>query len=155
MRSKLVPGGGLLASRVSLSRTPRSRAFGIASSSFACSAERTDTCAARSRSTIRTRVGTRGKVAETAPAAELPRLALQVRSSSCERALLGPGDHADVEELLRGYDQDLEFAVLERFPPEGSAMLVTDVPNFCPTVQAELESLAYVESVSCQPIVEG
>ncbi len=64
-------------------------------------------------------------------------------------------DIDEVEAILRGYDQDLEFVVLELFPPDGRATLVTDAPNFCPTVRAELESLAYVESVSCQPIVEG
>ena len=64
-------------------------------------------------------------------------------------------DIAEVEDLLRGYDQDLDFVVLERFPPEGSATLVRDVPTFCPTVQAELEGRPYVESVSCRPIVEG
>ena len=63
-------------------------------------------------------------------------------------------DIDEVEALLRDYDQDLDFVVLELFPPEGRATLVTNVSRFCPTVQAELESLAYVESVSCRPIVE-
>ena len=64
-------------------------------------------------------------------------------------------DIDEVEALLRDYDQELDFVVLELFPPEGSAKLVTNVPNFCPTVQAELEGRTYVESVSCRPIVEG
>ena len=64
-------------------------------------------------------------------------------------------DIAEVEGILRGYDQDVDFVVLERFPPAASATLVTDVSTFCSTVQAELESLTYVESVSCRPIVEG
>ncbi len=60
-------------------------------------------------------------------------------------------DLGEVGALLRGYDEDVEFLVMEIFPPIGRAVLATDVPDFCRTVQAELEAESYVDSASCQP----
>lgn len=64
-------------------------------------------------------------------------------------------DLDEAEALLRGYDGDLEFVILEIFPPIGSAMLETDAPDFCATVVAELEAKSYVRSVECSRAVEA
>jgi hypothetical protein len=53
--------------------------------------------------------------------------------------------------LLGTYDDDLEFLVMEIFPPIGRAVLATDAPDFCQTVEATLEAKSNVNSVSCQP----
>ncbi len=52
--------------------------------------------------------------------------------------------------LLGSYDDDLEFSILEIFPPIGRAMLATDAPDFCPTVKAALEAERYVDRAFCQ-----
>ncbi len=68
----------------------------------------------------------------------------------------------DIDEagaLLRTFDDDVEFLIMEIFPPIGRAVLVTDgyvgrprdASDFCQTVQAELEAKRFVDSVSCQP----
>ncbi len=60
----------------------------------------------------------------------------------------------DIDEagaLLGAYDDDLEFLIMEIFPPIGRAVLATDVPDFCQTVETELGAKSYVDSVSCQP----
>jgi hypothetical protein len=57
----------------------------------------------------------------------------------------------EVEALLRTYDADLQFVLMESFPPIGRAVLATDEPNFCESVEAELEATSYVDDVSCQP----
>ncbi len=64
-------------------------------------------------------------------------------------------DLFEVGALLRTYDDDLEYVILEIFPPIGSAMLETDAPDFCQTVEAELEAKSYVDDVSCGPHVEA
>ena len=56
--------------------------------------------------------------------------------------------------LLGTYDNDLEFLIMEIFPPIGRAVLVTDAPDFCQTVEAKLEAKTYVDEVSCGPHVE-
>ncbi len=59
---------------------------------------------------------------------------------------------SDIEEvgaLLRSYDEDVEFLIIESFPPIGRALLESDEPAFCPTVEAELTAKSYVDSVSC------
>jgi hypothetical protein len=60
-------------------------------------------------------------------------------------------DIGEVGALLRSFDEDVEFLVMEIFPPIGRAILATDVPDFCRTVQAELEAESYVDSASCRP----
>jgi len=60
----------------------------------------------------------------------------------------------DIDEaaaLLRAYDEDLEFLIMEIWPPIGRALLATNVPDFCQTVEAELEAKSYVDDVSCGP----
>jgi hypothetical protein len=53
--------------------------------------------------------------------------------------------------LLRTFDADVDFLIMEIFPPVGRAVLATDAPDFCQTVEAQLEAKSYVNSVSCQP----
>ena len=63
----------------------------------------------------------------------------------------------DIDEagaLLRTFDNDVEFLIMEIFPPIGRAVLATDAPDFCPTVEAALEAKSYVDEVSCGPHVE-
>ena len=60
----------------------------------------------------------------------------------------------DIEEagaLLRAYDEDLEFVVMESFPPIGRAVVTAAASDFCQTVQAELEARSYVDEVTCGP----
>ena len=63
----------------------------------------------------------------------------------------------DIDEagaLLRTYaSDDVEFLILESFPPIGSAVLETDTPDFCSTVQSQLAAKSYVESVECAPLL--
>ncbi len=63
----------------------------------------------------------------------------------------------DIDEagaLLGTYDDDLEFLIMEIFPPIGRAVLATDATGFCQTVETELEAKSYVDDVSCGPHVE-
>ncbi len=59
-------------------------------------------------------------------------------------------DIDEVEALLRGYDDGLDFVIMEIFPPIGRAVLATDALDFCRTIEAQLEAKSYVDSVSCQ-----
>ncbi|MEE8346940.1 MAG: hypothetical protein V3S20_06305, partial [Dehalococcoidia bacterium] len=52
--------------------------------------------------------------------------------------------------LLGSYDDDVEFLIMEIFPPIGRAVLTTDTPDFCPTVKAALEAERYVDGASCR-----
>ena len=63
----------------------------------------------------------------------------------------------DIDEagaLLGAYDDDLEFLIMEIFPPIGRAVLATDAPDLCSTVKAALEAESYVDDVSCGPHIE-
>lgn len=53
--------------------------------------------------------------------------------------------------LLRTFDNEVDFLIMETFPPIGRAVLTTDASDFCQTVVAELEAESYVDEVSCQP----
>ncbi len=64
-------------------------------------------------------------------------------------------DIAEAGALLGTYDDDLEFLIMEIFPPIGRAVLVTDAPDFCQTVEAKREAKSYVNSVSCRPWQES
>ena len=69
----------------------------------------------------------------------------------------GAATEDDIEEvaaILRGYDADADFLVMEIFPPIGRALLTTDIPDFCGTVVAGLEAKAYVNDASCRLWVE-
>jgi hypothetical protein len=64
----------------------------------------------------------------------------------------------DIDEagaVLRAYDDELEFVVMESWPPIGRALLTTDVTDFCQTVEAELETKSYIDRVSCGPVEPG
>ena len=56
--------------------------------------------------------------------------------------------------FLRTFDDDLEYLILEIFPPIGRAVVTTEAADFCQTVEAELGSKSYVDEVSCGPHVE-
>ena len=60
-------------------------------------------------------------------------------------------DIDEVGALLGAYDDELEFVVMESWPPVGRALLTTDVVDFCQTVEAELEAKSYIDEVSCGP----
>ena len=60
-------------------------------------------------------------------------------------------DIDEVGALLRAYDDELEYVVMESWPPVGRALLTTDVADFCQTVEAELEAKSYIDDVSCGP----
>ena len=60
----------------------------------------------------------------------------------------------DIDEaggLLRTFDDDVDFLIIEIFPPIGRAVLTTDATGFCPTLKAALEAESYVDGASCQP----
>ncbi len=56
--------------------------------------------------------------------------------------------------FLRTFDDDLEYLILEIFPPIGRAVVTTEAAGFCQTVEAELRVKSYVDEVSCGPQVE-
>ena len=56
--------------------------------------------------------------------------------------------------LLRTYDNDLEFLIMEIFPPIGRAVVTTEAADFCQTLETELGAKSYVDEVSCGPHVE-
>ena len=56
--------------------------------------------------------------------------------------------------LLRTFDDDVDFLIMEIFPPIGRAVVTTEAAAFCPTVEAALEAKSYVDEVSCGPQVE-
>jgi len=55
----------------------------------------------------------------------------------------------EVADLLRAYDDDLDFLVQESFPPTGVATLKTDVADFCPTIEPQLKARSDVREVTC------
>lgn len=64
----------------------------------------------------------------------------------------------DIDEagaLLRAYDNDVEFLIMEMFPPAGRAVMAADTSGFCEAVAAELEARSYVNEVSCRPWAGG
>ena len=63
-------------------------------------------------------------------------------------------DIFDVGAFLRTFDDDLEYLILEIFPPIGRAVVTTEAADFCQTVEAELGAKNYVDDVSCGPHVE-
>jgi hypothetical protein len=56
--------------------------------------------------------------------------------------------------LLRTFDDDVDFLIMEIFPPIGRAVVTTEAADFCQTVKAALEAKSYVDEVSCGPHVE-
>jgi len=64
-------------------------------------------------------------------------------------------DYDEVGAVLRAYDDELEYVIMESWPPIGRALLTTDVADFCQTVEAELEAKSYIDHVSCGPVEPG
>jgi hypothetical protein len=64
-----------------------------------------------------------------------------------------------VHDLLREYDEDVDFLIQESFPPTGVAYLKTDDEEFCSTIEAELSGRSYVRDVTCgerpEPVEDG
>jgi hypothetical protein len=58
-------------------------------------------------------------------------------------------DQQEAHAVLAAYDPDLEFLVLELFPPIGVARLSTGRPDLCGLVESELSARAYVREVTC------
>ena len=86
-----------------------------------------------------------GPVDEPAGEGDYYQVTIQFNESVTEE------DHDEVDALLRDYDGDFEFVLMEIFPPIGSATLSSDVPEFCQTVVAQLEAKSYVADASCEP----
>ncbi len=63
-------------------------------------------------------------------------------------------DISDVGAFLRTFDDDLEYLILEIFPPIGRTVVMTEASDFCQTVEMELGAKSYVDNVSCGPHVE-
>ncbi len=63
-------------------------------------------------------------------------------------------DIFEVGAFLRTFDDDLEYLILEIFPPIGRAVVTTEAADFCQTVETELGAKSYVDDVSCGPHVE-
>lgn len=51
--------------------------------------------------------------------------------------------------VLGAYDEEMEFLVMESFPPIGRAFLSTGEVDFCSKVQAEIGAKSYVDGVDC------
>ncbi|KPJ48959.1 MAG: hypothetical protein AMJ38_04255 [Dehalococcoidia bacterium DG_22] len=64
-------------------------------------------------------------------------------------------DYDEVGAVLRAYDDELEYVIMESWPPIGRALLTTDLGDFCQTVEAELEAKSYIDHVSCGPVEPG
>lgn len=58
-------------------------------------------------------------------------------------------DMAEAAALLREYDRDVDMAILESFPPQGSAIVQTEDTRFCDKIIPALESESYVEAATC------
>lgn len=61
-------------------------------------------------------------------------------------------DYDEVGAVLRAHGDELEYVIMESWPPVGRALLATDVADFCQTVEAELEAKSYIDRVSCGPV---
>ena len=48
-------------------------------------------------------------------------------------------------------ERDLEFIIMEIFPPVGSALLTLETSDECWTIEAQLEAKSYVSDVTCEP----
>jgi hypothetical protein len=59
-------------------------------------------------------------------------------------------DLSESEEVLRAYDDGIDYVIMESWPPVGRALLATDAPDFCRTVEAQLERNTYIDGVTCE-----
>lgn len=55
------------------------------------------------------------------------------------------------EKLLQGFDPDVQFLLLETFPPMGRATLATSDGAFCELLQAKLLGRAGIGRIGCEP----
>jgi hypothetical protein len=62
-------------------------------------------------------------------------------------------DLTEAADILRTFDRDADMAILESFPPQGSAVIESDDPDVCEVVVAAFEGKAYADDVSCVPYV--
>jgi len=60
-------------------------------------------------------------------------------------------DLQEAADILRTFDADVDMAILESFPPQGSAIIESDDADVCDAVQAAFEGKDYVRDVSCEP----
>ena len=63
----------------------------------------------------------------------------------------------DIDEagaLLQAFDEDIDFVIMEIFPPIGRAVMAAETADFCQKVETELGAKSYVDDVSCGPHVE-
>ncbi|MEX2159293.1 MAG: hypothetical protein WEB04_07825 [Dehalococcoidia bacterium] len=60
-----------------------------------------------------------------------------------------------VAAYLRGYDPDVDFLIQETFPPTGVARFKTNGRNVCEVIEAELETMSYIDSVDCAKAPDG
>ena len=59
-------------------------------------------------------------------------------------------DIDEVDAFLRTFDDDLEFIILEIFPPIGSVTLTLETSDECWTIETQLEAKSYVDGVTCE-----
>jgi hypothetical protein len=64
-------------------------------------------------------------------------------------------DLSETEAVLKTYDDAVDYVVMESFPPVGRALLATEEPDFCQTVEAELEAASYIDGATCEPWVDS
>ena len=91
---------------------------------------------------------------ETSPVAETPSTggAARYEVTVGFNTSVTQDDYDEVGAVLRAYDDELEYVIMESWPPIGRALLTTDVADFCQTVEAELETKSYIDHVSCGPV---
>jgi hypothetical protein len=58
---------------------------------------------------------------------------------------------AEAAALLLEYDPNADMAILESFPPKGSAIVQTRDERFCEVIVASLESRSDISSATCTP----
>lgn len=63
-------------------------------------------------------------------------------------------DIDELGELLASYDEGVEYLIQESFPPTGTAVVATDVDDFCAEILPEIENRSYVTVGSCGPQLE-
>ncbi len=64
----------------------------------------------------------------------------------------------DIDEagaLLHTFDGDMDFLIMEMFPPVGRALMAAEASDFCQTVETAVGGKSYVDDVSCQPSERG
>lgn len=52
-------------------------------------------------------------------------------------------------DILRSYDDGVDFLIQESFPPTGRATVETGEAAFCSRIETQLEAKSYVRDVTC------